>query len=82
MCHRRQARSERRTCGPCAQKLRAATNEYLSNKGVRMLACYVPTEVAAAVREAAAAKGESLSEWIRASIERSLGRLAVKESSS
>ena len=81
-CRRRQARSERQTCGPCAKKRRAVNDEHLSNKGVRMLACYVPIEVADAVREAADAKGESLSEWIRTSINRSLGRLAVKESSS
>lgn len=50
-------------------------DRYLNKSQLQSLTFFVSAEIAEAVREAAGAKGESVSEWLRTSVHRSLARL-------
>ena len=82
-CRKCAARPKKRMCLACAQKNSSYVDRYLSKSRLRPLTFFVSAEIAEAVREAAGARGESVSEWLRTSIRRSLSRMRpLKEADS
>jgi hypothetical protein len=72
-CCERKVRKGKKLCAACAAKTRAYVTKHRT-EGNALLACYVSTEMAHAVKAAAQAKGQSVSEWLRGEIERALSQ--------
>lgn len=71
-CCERKVRKGKKLCAACAAKTRDYVTKHRTTKGTALLACYISTEMAHAVKAAAQAKGQSVSEWLRGEIERAL----------